>query len=241
MLNKKIKTLTLLLLIFIGIFILITICRNCDIDGLIKVFDQEDFIILAKDKPRNTLVAQNPKKYAYSLRFNSKSGDQFLDRFDVSSNNLICEIKLPKDRDYNHFAVNKIGGCYISTDRTSSDSVSKVDYFNPETNRIEQHLKLDNSRGNISRGMIYDKENGKKFVWTPVSKSSGVKIISLKTGKVVGKIPYIKHIFTASLVAPNKLYISVADYKGKNAIVFFDTKTNEIIGHVDGFYTVISR
>lgn len=94
---------------------------------------------------------------------------------------------------------------------------------------------------NTPQSMAYDPDSGKIFVWAANYKSSGVKIIDTETNKVVGELPEVKHIFMASLVAPGKLYVTTSDYKGENAIVFFDTRTNKILGSASGVYTGISR
>jgi hypothetical protein len=392
------------------------------VNDLIRAFDQETFTTETKSRPKDAwfelrpLPSSNSRKsdfeiasrYAYALRFNPENlNEQYLAIFDTGKDALVKEIKLPADSGFNNFAVDEVGGCYISKYRTSFDYGEEIYYYNPKTEKIELYYKfrdifgprylivtknhlivfvygnrktrikngivfinrktknidkqiffkenepqsvqfsirnfffdrknnlisfttaydefverpkrlisnykfvylvdsfsmrvvksikilsetryarfegicmVDNllyvapnfierypgddffskkcinrdillvsQKGEILKkiktldepdGMVYDPLTGKLFVWAQNYKPSGIKIVDTKANIVIGELPEVRHIFMASLVAPGKLYVTTSDYKGKNAIVFFDTKTNRVLGSVPGVYTGISR
>jgi DNA-binding beta-propeller fold protein YncE len=94
--------------------------------------------------------------------------------------------------------------------------------------------------------LIYDKATNKLYVLhTDDDKPRNIiEIIDVKTDKIIGKMKAPSQI-TASMVAPNKMYISLGPgflrkVNTKPRILAINTKTNKVIKEIEGVYQDIS-
>jgi len=90
-------------------------------------------------------VPAEPGRFAYVLKYDGM--DEYLIEFDVNTDSIVKEIRLPGYSGFNNFVVDEKGGCFISKFRTTANYFNEIYYYGFGSEIFSRFVNLGNIFG----------------------------------------------------------------------------------------------
>jgi DNA-binding beta-propeller fold protein YncE len=133
-------------------------------------------------------VPAEPGRFAYVLKYDGP--EEYLVKFDIETDSITKEIKLPKDSCFNNFVVDEKGGCYISRFRDINRYSNEIYYYDPTSEKIKRFVGLGNIFGPhylvLTKDQLIARVYGNRKLASHVK--GGVVFIDRKTGRIKNEI-----------------------------------------------------